>query len=651
MKKKILSFILTAIMLLGVIVIPSAAASGDLPFKDVPENKWFCKAVKSVYEAGIMNGLTDDTFGPNDPMTRGQFVTIIARVSDENYSGMAGEAKFSDTVKKRFYSDALGWAVKNGLINGYPDNTFKPDAPILRQEFAAVFARYLEYKELNINGEDIAGSFGDASKFPKFAKEAIESLRKTGLVKGDSAGNFNPKNNMTRAEIAQVIARFLEATAGEKTLEDKVEDFLDIYLCGAHTKLDLFFNYTDSSLTAENMAALLKNLIGLDDAVTVEFDDFDDLIEGYQGSGDGSGSPQNGWVWVDGINVTFTDPSTEETYTAEIDFSLRKVIPLSGLDEYKNGVLGICPEDANEDMKDAYRALNSVAAYDGDTYDGYTGDYSLNEIEAFFRELTGLTDKDAYEFIAVGFDPLAPGQPFFPMFRDKKNEEGRLDVIWNETAFDIPLENRIDNVLYNYCCLTHNKLDVMFCSGDDFTEENLAGFFAELFGLEDGFTITFDPDQFAEIKDAFSGAGTGTSVWMSIDTTFTDTATGESVTEAIDLNLVKDWFAKNSGAVEAYALYFCRDDVPDDAKAALETVKDYDDETVVAIPADGYSVAAVEAKFREITGLSDTGRWEFFINGFEEEKKDEGDYVVIGFKLVEEGRIYVVGCEALLKAE
>ena len=87
-------------------------------------------------------------------------------------------------------------------------------------------------------------------------------------------------------------------------------------------------------------------------------------------------------------------------------------------------------------MRNAYGALNKVATTDGEIYRGYTGGYNTAEIEAFFRELTGLTDKDAFEFTAVGFDPAIPGKPFYPMFRDLNNEYGKIDVIWVETAFE-----------------------------------------------------------------------------------------------------------------------------------------------------------------------------------------------------------------------
>ena len=263
--KRVVSAFLTLLFLLA--ASAPIMSEGELPFRDVPSNKWFHGAVKTVYEAGIMNGITEDEFKPNDPMTRGQFVTIIARVSGEDVSGMASEAEFTDTVRKRFYSDALGWAVKNGLINGYPEGTFGPDKPILRQEFAAVFVRYLEYKHLTINGEDVAGQFADAAKFPKFAKDAIETLRLTGLVKGDKAGNFNPKSNMTRAEIAQVIARFLDSAAKDPMYE--ALEGLDGLKCPTHRMIHYVAGRSAveterADIAPGRMGAAFRDAMGLD---------------------------------------------------------------------------------------------------------------------------------------------------------------------------------------------------------------------------------------------------------------------------------------------------------------------------------------------------------------------------------------------------
>lgn len=307
-KSRVFSFILMVFMLLGILSLPTVfSAEEDLPFRDVKENKWFYGAVKSVYEAGIMNGITEDSFRPNDPMTRGQFVTIIARVSGEDVSGMAAEAKFADTAKKRFYSDALGWCVKNGLINGYPDNTFGPDRPILRQEFAAVFVRYLDYKKLTINGEDTAGQFGDESKFPKYAKEAIETLRLTGLVKGDKTGNFNPKNDMTRAEIAQVIARLLPYVQGVEMVKNGNTDYVVVCAAGAEQ-------------AAERLQWQVKTLTGADMPVvndeTAPADHEIVLGETNRGGGiDPAGLGEDGYeIKIDGVKYFVGGETPEGIY-------------------------------------------------------------------------------------------------------------------------------------------------------------------------------------------------------------------------------------------------------------------------------------------------------------------------------------------------
>ena len=633
MKMKMIITVIAICLAVGMILplaVFAVEADGDLPFHDVPRTSWFYDAVKSVYDAGAMKGVANDSFGPNDPMTRAQFVTILARISGEGYGGLADEATFKDTAKNDYYSDALGWAVKNGLINGYPDNSFQPDSPILRQEFAAVFARYLSYKKLEITGDDVASGFRDSSSFPDYAKESIETLRKTGLVKGDSAGNYNPEDNMTRAEIAQVIARFLEKTAEKKTLEEKVTVFLDKYLCSAHGKLDLFFNYTDSSLTEENTAALLRGLIGLDGEVTVKFDDFSALVDGYSGGGDGAGDPGAGWSWIDGVKVTFTDPKTQETYTAEIDFSLRKVIPTGELNEYKNGALGVCPEDANTNMKNAYPKFNEAATEDGEIYAGYSGRHNAKDIETFFRKLTGLTDKNAYEFILAGFDPKKPGQPFYPMFRDRKNADGRLDVIWIETALEgtveqVPLEFLVEDFIDEYTCFAHGKIDLFFNYAEtSLTEENMAALLRDLIGLDDDVTVKFA--NFRELlnsyKDSGDGAGAPGNGWTwyeDIKVTFSDPSTKETYTAYFDFSLRK---VLPLGEIEEYKNGVagpCPEASNEDMRNAYDALNKVatTDGEIYRGYTGGYNTAEIEAFFRELTGLTDKDAFEFTAVGFD----------------------------------
>ena len=110
MKKRIVSTLLAAVMLLGMIVMPTTAAEGKMPFKDVKQGKWFYDAVEYVWKNDLMNGLTNDTFGPNDPMNRGMLVTVLWRA--EGSPEPTGITPFTD-LKQNYYKKAVAWAYEN----------------------------------------------------------------------------------------------------------------------------------------------------------------------------------------------------------------------------------------------------------------------------------------------------------------------------------------------------------------------------------------------------------------------------------------------------------------------------------------------------------------------------------------------------------
>ena len=228
MKKAVVAFILAIALMLP--LFTTTAVGAEMPFGDVKKGKWYYDAVRTVYDGGIMNGLTKDVFAPNDKMTRAQLVTIICRLSGDGYKGLGSELGFTDTKKNAWYSDYLGWAVREGIITGYPDGSFKPGAPVSRAELAVVFARYFGYKELYFNADPLTESFTDGTKIPKWAKDSVEAIRLSGIIAGDKAGNFNPSSSATRAEIAMMITRFLSAERMSKVdyLMTHIYDFLPV---------------------------------------------------------------------------------------------------------------------------------------------------------------------------------------------------------------------------------------------------------------------------------------------------------------------------------------------------------------------------------------------------------------------------------------
>ncbi len=212
MKKRILSIILAALMTVGTFSLAVSAKKTEsaLPFSDVKESKWFYPAVKTVYDAGFMEGKSGKKFEPDATMTRAELVTLLSRLAGADVSGYGSAVNFKDMKKKSWFTDAVGWAVKSSLVNGYEDNTFRPNDPILRQELASLLIRFFEYVGLEMRDAPEITAFSDISSVPKWARDNVEALRRTGLIKGDDAGRFNPKNTASRAEVATITMRMLD---------------------------------------------------------------------------------------------------------------------------------------------------------------------------------------------------------------------------------------------------------------------------------------------------------------------------------------------------------------------------------------------------------------------------------------------------------
>ena len=208
--KRIISAFLACLMLLGTFVFSSSAADAKMPFKDVGEKKWFYDEVLYVYERGLMTGTTDTKFEPNGKLTRAMFVTILGRLANAETSETEA---FSDIKKVTWFSGYVGWAVEAGIVTGYEDGTFKPNKALTREEMAACISRYVDYMGIKMPRESTAPAvFADAKKVAKWAREYVEMLRRAGIVNGDQYENYNPKSNITRAEMATIIMNLIGAS-------------------------------------------------------------------------------------------------------------------------------------------------------------------------------------------------------------------------------------------------------------------------------------------------------------------------------------------------------------------------------------------------------------------------------------------------------
>ena len=129
--------------------VSGPVAKEPLAFKDVSEEDWFFDSVSYVSEAGIMTGMTEDTFAPGTALSRAQFVTILYRMAGSPEAEHDG--KFPDVKTGQFYTDAVAWANENQIVTGYTDTgLFDPDKAISREEMAVMLYRYAKH-----SGQDI----------------------------------------------------------------------------------------------------------------------------------------------------------------------------------------------------------------------------------------------------------------------------------------------------------------------------------------------------------------------------------------------------------------------------------------------------------------------------------------------------------------
>lgn len=181
-----------------------APAASALPFNDVAYTSWYYDAVKFVYDKGIMDGVSYYRFAPDATITRGMVVTMLWRMAGEPYEAAAG---FTDVAAGRYYTTAVAWAAKNGIVEGMTATTFAPDQAITREQLASILYRYAKWLGFSGYGSDISG-YTDAGKVSSYAYDAMSWAVRSGVVTGTSARVLDPQGTASRAAAAQMFMNF-----------------------------------------------------------------------------------------------------------------------------------------------------------------------------------------------------------------------------------------------------------------------------------------------------------------------------------------------------------------------------------------------------------------------------------------------------------
>jgi len=183
-------------------------------FSDVKEKGWYRKAIDYNYTHNFIAGESKTEFGVNNKVTRGMFITILARMAGVDTSKEANKAaatKFTDVKTGKYYSAAIKWALDNNIVAGVTDTEFRPDAPIERQQLCVMLVNFAKHQNIEIKASEDEINFADAGKISKYAKAAVKTCQTADIVNGyneDGKVEFRARNTATRAEAAQILYKF-----------------------------------------------------------------------------------------------------------------------------------------------------------------------------------------------------------------------------------------------------------------------------------------------------------------------------------------------------------------------------------------------------------------------------------------------------------
>jgi exopolysaccharide biosynthesis protein len=173
-------------------------------FSDI-QGHWAKSYIEALYDAGIVNGVTTSTYGPELNIKRGDFILMLYRAA--GLPAVTGETSFTDVASGSYYEKAITWAESCGIAQGMGGGTFSPEDSLTRQQAFAFVYRALD--DLGIAYTDGTAadltSFSDCSALSDYAVTPTATLVRMGAFSG-SGGALDPSGILTRAQMAKILS-------------------------------------------------------------------------------------------------------------------------------------------------------------------------------------------------------------------------------------------------------------------------------------------------------------------------------------------------------------------------------------------------------------------------------------------------------------
>lgn len=180
-------------------------------FKDVLSSNWYADAVSYVVDKNLMTGTSSTTFAPNSALTRPMMAQILY-----NFCGRPAvtySKLYSDVPAGQWYTNAVIWAAKNKIMQGYGNGVFGVKDTISREQIATVLYQFSRQQKLDTSARTNLSSYSDASKISSYAVTPMQWAVASKVMVGRSATSLAPKGTTTRAECAQLFKTYLTGPA------------------------------------------------------------------------------------------------------------------------------------------------------------------------------------------------------------------------------------------------------------------------------------------------------------------------------------------------------------------------------------------------------------------------------------------------------
>ena len=177
-----------------------------LPFTDVSQKAWYYNAVSYARGNGLFAGITPTTFAPNKTMTRAMLVQVLYSMSGA--PEVTGQSPFSDVGDGKWYTSAVIWASENGVAAGVGDGKFAPDDYVTREQTAVILYKYADLNGHSTTSYVSISSYDDDQDVSNWAIHAMQWAVGNSLISGTDHNRLLPRGQATRAQLAQIMMKF-----------------------------------------------------------------------------------------------------------------------------------------------------------------------------------------------------------------------------------------------------------------------------------------------------------------------------------------------------------------------------------------------------------------------------------------------------------